>query len=146
MAAVDEDREPDPSRAAQVRERVHRGADRPAGEQDVVDEDHRPAGDVEGDPRLVDLGRFRGEPDVVAVEGDVEGSDRDLDALDRGDLPREAEGEVVPSVGDPDEDEAVRAFALDDLVGDPREGAAHVVGTEDRAHTGTPPRACEEAR
>ena len=94
----------------------------------------------------MDLGRFGGEPDVVAIERDVEGADRDLDALDRGDLPRESQGEVVPSVGDPDEDEAVRPFALDDLVGDPREGTAHVVGAEDRAHTGTPPRACEEAR
>ncbi len=34
--------------------------------------------DVERDPGLVDLGRLRLQPDVVAVEGDVEDPDRDL--------------------------------------------------------------------
>src|SRR5213594_5117148 len=37
-------------RPAEVDQRVHRGADGPAGEQDVVDQHDRLAGDVEADP------------------------------------------------------------------------------------------------
>jgi hypothetical protein len=94
----------------------------------------------------VDLRRLRRQPDVVAIERDVERAHRDLHALDLCDLPREAHGEVVAPVRDPDEDEAVGPLTLDDLMGDPGECAADVVGAEDRAHTGTPPRAGEEAR
>ena len=43
MAAIDEDGEADRLRPAEVDEGVHRGPDRPAGVQDVVDEDDRRA-------------------------------------------------------------------------------------------------------
>ena len=62
------------------------------------------------------------------------------------DLASEAEREVVAAIGDPHEHEPVGPFALDDLVGDPRERPADVVRSEDPAHTGTPPRPGEEAR
>ena len=40
MAAVDEDGQADDARAAEVHQGVHGGADGPAGEEHVVDEDH----------------------------------------------------------------------------------------------------------
>ena len=146
MSPVDQDREADPAGPPQVHQRVHRRADRATRIEDVVDQHHRAAGDVERDPRLVDLRRLRGEADVVAIEADVQDADRDLRVLDLGDLTGQAEGEVVPAIGDPHEHQAVDPFPLDDLVGDPGERPSHVVGGEDPAHTGTPPRAGEEAR
>ena len=86
MPAVDQDGEADAAGPPQVHQRVHRRPDRPAGVEDVVDQHDRATRDVEGDPRLVDLGSLRGEADVVAIEGDVQDADRDLDALDLGDL------------------------------------------------------------
>ena len=55
VAAVDQDREPDRPRAADVVERVERGADGAAGEQHVVDEDD----DLAVDAARRDLGRQR---------------------------------------------------------------------------------------
>ena len=59
MAAVAEDGELDPFGAAVVEERLDRGADGAAGEEDVVDEDDGAPGEVEVDVRVVDdrLGR-----------------------------------------------------------------------------------------
>ena len=146
MASIDEDGETDPPGATEIGQRIHRGSDRPPGEQDVVDEDHGAPRDVERDPGLVDLGRLRRHPDVVAIERDVQDADRYLCALDRSDLAGEAEREVVAPVGDADQDQALGPLALHDLVSDPGKGSAHVVRAEDPAHTGTPPRAGEEAR
>ena len=98
------------------------------GEQHVVDEHDRPAGDVEVDPRLVDLGRLGPHADVVAVERDVEDADGQPHALDPLDLAGEPPGEVVPAGGDPDEREALGALVpLEDLVRDPRDGAADLL-------------------
>ena len=54
---------------------------------------------------------------------------------------------MVPPGGDPDEGDVGRTLvALEDLVGDPGERPADVLGVEElRTHTATPPRACEEA-
>ena len=82
MAAVAEDRELHPLRAAVVEERLDRGAHGAAGEEDVVDEDDGAAGEVEVDVGGVD-DRLRGGrlgADVVAVEGDVDVADRQLGA------------------------------------------------------------------
>ena len=80
VAAVAEDGELDPLRAAVVEEGVDRGAHGAAGEEDVVDEDDGALAEVEVDVGGVD-DRLRGGrlgADVVAVEGDVEVADRQL--------------------------------------------------------------------
>ena len=59
VAAVAEHGELDPLRAAVVEEGVDRGAHGAAGEEDVVDEDDRAAGEVEVDVGGVD-DRLRG--------------------------------------------------------------------------------------
>ena len=72
---------------AEVDQGVHRGPDRPAGVQDVVDEDDRPTVDAGREVRALDHRLLGDHRQVVAVERDVERPDRDLDALvlrDRG--------------------------------------------------------------
>ena len=83
MAAVDQAGELDARRAPVVEEGLDRRADRPAGVQDVVDEDAGLALDRELELRVADdrLGVERRlspglDDDVVAVEGDVEGAER----------------------------------------------------------------------
>src|SRR5207245_11265334 len=85
MAAVDEDGQLDHLRPTEVDQRVEGRADRPAREENVVDQHDGPALDGERDvgaldPRLVGL-----EAKIVTVERDVERSDRDLGAVDRSD-------------------------------------------------------------
>src|SRR5439155_2999427 len=97
----------------------------PARVQDVVHQHHRPPGDVEPDARLVHLRRFGPEPDVVAVEGDVQDPHRDVGALDAPDLRGQAPGQVVPPGGDADQGHAGGALVpFQDLVGDAGEGPA----------------------
>ena len=98
---VDEHRQLDRGRAPEVHEGVQRRADRPAREQDVVDQHDGPPVDVEVDPGLVDLGRLGPDPDVVPVEGDVQRSDGDGPTLDPADLRRQPPREVVAAGGDP---------------------------------------------
>ena len=155
MAAVDQHREPDARRPAEVHQRVHRRADRAAREQHVVDQHHGASGDVEADARLVHLGRLGPQADVIAVEGDVEHAHRHRGALDALDLGGEPGREVVAAVRDAHEHDVIGALvALDDLVGDAGEGAANVVGVEQRARhaghgpaadTGTPAQGAEQA-
>jgi len=82
MAAIAENRELHARRAPVVEEGVDSGANGPAGEQDVVDEDDRSPGEVKVEVRGVHLWLRVGTTtaDVVAVEGDVDVADRDLGA------------------------------------------------------------------
>ena len=98
VAAVDEDGKLDALGAAEVDHGVEGGADRPAGEEDVVDEDDALAGDVEGDVAGRDLDAGAAGREVVAVEADVEDADGQsafLDLLNRG---GDAAGEGTPRV------------------------------------------------
>ena len=81
VAAVDEHREPDRLRPPEVHEGVHRGADRPAGVQDVVDEDDRAPVDPRRQLRALDDRLLGDQREVIAVERDVERTDRHLDAF-----------------------------------------------------------------
>ena len=130
MSAVDEHRELHCARAAELVQRVERGAGGAAGEQHVVDQHDDLPGDVG------DLGgperRDGPQPDVVAVEGDVEHADRGLDVLERGDRGRDPAGEGDAAGVEADEDDVVGAVvALDDLVRDPGQRPAEVGGVED---------------
>ena len=78
MAAIDEHRQADPRRAAQVADRVQGGADRPAREQDVVHQHDLGTVDGEGELGAAKHGPAPASPQVVAVERDVDGPHHDL--------------------------------------------------------------------
>ena len=84
VAPVDHDGQLDGPGAAEVAQGVEGGANRAAGEQHVVDQHDDRAGQVDRDVGRR-LGQHRAQPDVVAVEGDVEASrPGTLVALDLG--------------------------------------------------------------
>src|SRR5215218_2875402 len=122
MAAVRQHRELDARRAPELEQRVDRGADRAAGVEDVVDEDHRPVDRIEGERRVADYwrvprGAVAADVDVVAVERDVELPERQLHAGALGDKAPEALRERHAPRVDPDERDLVEVVAaLDDLV------------------------------
>src|SRR5207302_2162785 len=105
VPAVDQDRQLDRVRPAEVHQRIHGRADRSSRVEDVVDQHDAPAGDVERDPRLVDLGGLRAESDVVAIEGDVEDAHSNGGPLDAFDLRGQAFGQAIAAVGDADQDQ-----------------------------------------
>jgi len=74
-----------------------------------------------------------GEPcEIVAIEGDVEGPDRDRYGLVGLDQCRQPVRERDPAAADADEHEVVgAAVALDDLVRDAGHGSAQVVRVQD---------------
>ena len=109
MAAVDEHGQADRLRPPEVDEGVHRGADRPARVQDVVDEHDRPPVEVERQVRALDDRLLGDQREVVAVEGDVERADRELDALVLEDRRGEPSGERDAAALDADEHQAVGA-------------------------------------
>ena len=125
MAAVCEDGELHPLRAAVLEERVDRRADRAARVEDVVDEDHRAPLEVEVELRVAHerLRAARCLPGahvhVVAVEGDVELSERQFLAGALLDELADALGDRHPARVDPDERDRVEVLVpLDDLVRD----------------------------
>src|SRR5206468_11043630 len=95
MSTVDEDREADGARTSVVDEGVHRGADRAAGEEHVVDEHDGPAVDGEWDLRLTDDRRVPDSRQVIAIERDVDRTQRNIHALVRADGGVDAGGERV---------------------------------------------------
>ena len=130
MAAVDEHGELHGAGAPVVAERVEGGTHGASGEQHVVDEDHRRG--VDRHRQLVAGGRRRrSHPDVVAVEGDVDRTDRNgvLEALQLG---GQGFGDPRPAALQADQHDAVEAvIALGDLVSDSGQRSAHIVGAKD---------------
>ena len=131
------DGELDARRPAVGEQRLDRGADRPAGVEDVVDEDARHPLEREVEPGgLHD--RLRRErrsaaanAHVVAVEGDVHRSEGDLVPRELRDQPSQALRERHSARVDPDEGEPVEiGVALDDLVGDAHQGAPQRLAVE----------------
>src|SRR5262249_20489734 len=86
VPSVGQHRELHPPGPSVLEQRVDRRADRPAGVEDVVDEDHRPALELEIELRVADdrlsAARRLAVPDVdvVAVKGDVELAEVELEA------------------------------------------------------------------
>ena len=137
VAAVGEHGELDARRAAVLEQRVDRGADRAAGVEDVVDEDHRAALELEvelrvADDRLPPARRLAvADVDVVAVEGDVELAEVELEPGALVDQPAQALRERDAAGVDADERDGVEVLvALDDLVRDPRERAVDRLAVE----------------
>src|SRR5690606_11948544 len=107
------------ARASQVVEGVQGGADRAAGEEHVVDEDYGPPVDAFGGNVGAAEGAGRGEPQVVAVHGDVEGAPGDRALFDAFDAFGEPLREGHASGADAQKGEVVAPFgAFEDLVGD----------------------------
>ena len=118
--------------AAEVGQRVERGADRSAGEQHVVDQDNGLAVDALGR----DLGQLEGadaaKSQVVAVHRGVEGADRHVAAFDRGDLIGDPAGQRDAAGRDAEHGEPLgTVIAFDDFVGDAGERAGEVRRVED---------------
>ena len=137
MTAVDEHRELDPGRPTELEQRVQRGSDRAAGREDVVDQDDRSVLEREVEGRAADerlRARGRGavaDGDVVAVEGDVERADVDLDAAALGDETREPVRQWDAAGVDADQcDGGQIVSSLDQLVCDAREDPVDGLGVE----------------
>ena len=133
MSAVDEDRQADRAGTSVVDERVHRRADGSAGEKDVVHEDDHASIHGERDVGLAHDRRVADPCQIVAIERDVDRTQRDVDALVRADRRLNACGErVTPRANADDREEGKIAVTLDDLMSDPRDGPADVVRREQR--------------
>ena len=129
VASVDHDGQLHRARPPVGGERLERCPHRAPGEQDVVDEDHDAAGEVEGQVGDL-LGQHRAQPDVVSVERHVDRPERHRGSLDlpRG-SPTSRSASGTPPVCSPMTTTSSQpAVALDDLVRDPHEGPAHLVG------------------
>src|ERR1700761_1864149 len=108
VAAVAEDGELDALGAAIVEERLDRGADGAAGEEDVVDEDDRAGREVEVDVGVADdrLGERARGADVVAVEADVDVAEGQVGACQLAEEGVEAAGQDGAAGVDADHGEA----------------------------------------
>jgi hypothetical protein len=133
VAAIDEHRQTDRARPAVVDERVHRGADGAPGEQHVVHQNDDLVVDREVQRRLADDRRVADAREVVAVERDVQGAERDGRVLVGADRVAQPDGQDVAARADTDDGETGEfTVAFDDLVRDPRDGATNIVGPEQR--------------
>ena len=134
VAAVGEHRELDPLRAAVVEQGVDRRPRGAAGEQDVVDQDHGAAVELEVEVRGVDdrLGAGLAVGQVVAVEGDVEVAERHLGPGQLADQRVQAAAPApLRGCGCRPAPAGLRSrVLLDDLVRDPDQGAAQIVAVE----------------
>ncbi|GAA1520913.1 hypothetical protein GCM10009827_040830 [Dactylosporangium maewongense] len=97
MAPVDEDRQLDHPRPAEILERVEGRADRAAGEEDVVDEDHAAPVEATGRDLRVTQRTGRLEAKIVPIERDVQHTHRDLSTLESGDPGGESASERYAS-------------------------------------------------
>jgi hypothetical protein len=143
VAAVGDDGELDTRGAAVVEERLDRRQARPSAVEDVVDQDARAP--LEGDVELrlaherlrVQGGLAAAHVQVVAVEGDVDRPEIDLDAAEFLDQPAEAVCERDAARVDTDERDALElCVRLDDLVGDPMERARERICVEENPFGG----------
>src|SRR2546428_1430358 len=145
VTAVDENRELDRLRPPEVDERVHGGADGPAGEEHVVDQEDPFPLDGERDVGAVDHRVLEAPVEVVAVERDVDHAERNRrSGLDLVDGLADALREVHAARADADQRQTVGTFVvLEDLVRDADEGSLdterihHLAGTVG-AHQRTP--------
>ena len=128
MTTVDEDREAYRARAPVIHESVHCRADGATGEEHVVDEHDDTVVDGEGDLRLAHHRCVTDARQVVAIQGDIDRAEREIDAFVQTDGVADAGGERVAARADADDgEEREITVPLDDLVRDPRDCPADVV-------------------
>ena len=133
MTAVDENGELDGAGPADIPQCVQGRADRAAGVQDVVDQDHERAVDAALGNRGVLQRPRRLDVEVVAVERDVQRPVRNGDVGEFLDLLGEPRGQGDAAGGDAEEDDAGRVGTVecglfDDLMGNAGDGPADVRG------------------
>ena len=134
VASVDEDEELDGFGASVVEEGVEGGADRSAGEENIVHEDDVATGDVEADVTFFDHRAYVAGGEVVAVEADVEDAGVDGMALNGADDFGDALGDGNAAALDADQAQIGSAvIALNDLVGEADEGAVDLRGRKKTA-------------
>jgi len=135
MAAVHENGKADRTRTPVIDKRIHGRADGAAGEEHVVDEHDDAVVDGERDLGLAHHRRVADTRQIVTVEGDIDRAERKIDAFVRAYGLANARRERIAARANPDDREKGEiAVALDDLVRDPRDGAADVLRTEQRSY------------
>src|SRR5262245_57639214 len=102
-AAVNEHGQLHAARAPEINQLIHRGADRAARVEHVVNQNDRLAGDVCGQLGLVDDGPFADGAQVVAVERDVQRAGRDVNAVHLFDPRRQPFGQRDAPPSDSDQ-------------------------------------------
>ena len=137
VAAVDQDGELDRARAAEVGQRVERGADGAAGEQDVVDQDDDLVVDRAGQRRCgrpARMPRSRRSSRYIVVSSEPTGTSMPSNSAS---FAASRWASATPRVGMPSSTTSRAAVGvLEQLVGDPGERAADVCGVEDIAAAG----------
>jgi hypothetical protein len=102
-AAIYQHGEMDRFGAPQVNEMVDGRSDRPAGVQDIVEQDNRPVIDVERNPRVIHLALGQESIEIVAVEGDIHFAQRYLSAIRPSKNLTQSLGEEKAASSDTDE-------------------------------------------
>ena len=124
VAAVDQHAERDTLGAAEVEEAVHGGTDGAAGVKDVVHEDEVHAVHTEGDVRRLQHGLWRDLGEVIAIKGDVQSPDRDVNSVDPAHGTGDPLSQRYAPAADADQGQALSAATFfDDLVGQALQGA-----------------------
>jgi hypothetical protein len=132
VAAVYQDRELDAGWTAEVRKRVHGGADAASRVQHVVDEHDAPAIDIDRHLCALKARTQLERLDVIAVQADVQLAYWHRLALEFTDGIGKAAGERDAACMHANEGYAGDAtVVLDDLVGDAADSTADIVGGED---------------
>src|SRR5450756_2291648 len=135
VAAIHEDRQADRARPPEVHQGVHRGADRPPGVEDVVDEHDRAAVEVHRELRALDHRLLGDQREVVTVERDVQGADGEGDALVLFHGDGDPVGQGNATALDPDEHEPLGPGLLLDRPGSAAMSASSVSPTLPSAFT-----------
>ena len=137
MAAIDEDHQLDGARAAELDQRIERGANRPSGVEHIVDEQNAFLVDRKrnlGSPNHW-LGTDRMTHEIVAIQRDVERAGGNLALADLADALRQPLGERDAARADADERQFFdAAIAFEDFVGDAGERTTHSLGIHDDRH------------
>jgi hypothetical protein len=131
MTAINEHGELDPFRASEIVQGIEGGAGGAAAEKDVIHQDDRFIGDVEGDGGWMQSGRQL-FVDIIPVHVDVEGADGHRAIPDPGERVAQATGEVDATTLHTDEhDFGGMLVAFRDFVSDPLQGAMDREGVQD---------------
>jgi hypothetical protein len=133
MAAIDQYGELDLAGAAVVRNGIERGADGPAGEKNVIDEDD--GGIIEWyiDLAALEFRVFAEMAEVIAVERDIEDAEVDF-AIILGEERAEALGDFIATTADADDGEGLAGMASLDGLGEGFDGLGDVIGLVSDGH------------
>jgi hypothetical protein len=131
VSAVHQHCQLDAPRPAEVNKRVESRPDAATGVKDIVDQDDGPSFDVCWDITPLQIGSGLQMGQVVAVEADVERTDRHVRPFEFGDRARQALGQGHPARAHTDDDDTLdSAVSFDDFVCYTNDGAADLFAVE----------------